>query len=150
VSSEIFGSSVYYVNGYSFEEEKFVPTMNPGSSVSDIIPQRVLQVSGEVIGMVFSAGPGNPYGFYKNFESQNPAEAEQFFSGYAQVSVGDLESLTDTLKAGQVYTFRTYKDNYVKILIKEVRLMTGSALSDYAEADIKYYIQRDGAPVFEE
>lgn len=150
ISSEIFGSKVYYVNGFSFEEEKYVPSLNPGGSVADIIPVNELKVTGEVIGMVFSTGPGNSYGFYKNFESNNLQAAEDFYRNYNQVEIQDLSELTDTLEAGQVYTFKTFKENYVKFLIREVRLMNQSALSDYVEADITYNIQRNGTEVFEE
>jgi hypothetical protein len=149
ISSEFFGTTVYYVNGYSFEEEKYVPTINPGGSVADIIPENVLLISGDVVGMIFSADVDGS-GFYKNFESSNLTEAEDYFNNYLQVETDGLSSLSDTLKAGQVYTFLTYKDNYVKILIEEVRKMSGSLLSDYFEADIKYYIQRDGSAEFDE
>ncbi|MGC9341378.1 MAG: hypothetical protein ACP5E3_01615 [Bacteroidales bacterium] len=150
ISSEIFGSTVYYVNGFSFEEEKYVPSLNPGGSVADVIPVNELEVTGEVFGMAFSAGPGNTYGFYKNFESSNLQEAENFYASYSQVETGELSELTDTLEAGQVYTFKTYKENYVKFLIRDVRLMKQSALSDYVEADIVYNIQRNGTDVFED
>lgn len=150
VSSEIFGSTVYYVNGYSFEEEKFVPSLNSGSSVPDIIPVNELNVDGDVIGMVFSAGPNNGDGFYINFESSDIGEAENFYNQYSSVEFDQFSPLTDTLRAGQVYTFKTYKGNYVKFLIEGVRMMTQSVNSDYVEADIKYFIQRDGATEFQE
>lgn len=150
VSSEFFGTTVYYVNGYSFEEDKFVPSLNSGGSVADIIPENVLLVNGDVTGMILSAGPGNSYGFYKNFESNSLADAEEFFNNYQTADVNGYSSLSDTLKAGQVYTFRTYKDNYVKFLVEGVRLMTGSILSDYVEADLRYYIQKDGTREFDE
>jgi hypothetical protein len=150
ISSEIFGSTVYYVNGYSFEEEKYVPSLNPGGSVADIIPVNELKVTGEVIGMAFSAGPGNSYGFYKNYESTDLQAAESFYNNYTRVEISDLSELTDTLRAGQVYSFQTYKENWVKFLVREIRLMKESALSDYVEADIVYNIQRNGSEVFEE
>lgn len=150
VSSEIFGSAVYYVNGYSFEEEKYVSTMNSGGSVADIIPENVLKVNGEVTGMILSAQGVNTYGFYKNFESSVLAEAENFFNNYLNVEADPLYPLSDTLKAGQVYTFRTYKKNYVKILVKDVRIQNDSPLKDYVEADLRYFIQRDGAEIFDE
>lgn len=149
ISSEIFGSTVYYVNGYSFEEEKYVPSLNPGGSVADIIPVNELKVTGEVIGMAFSAGPGNSYGFYKNFESSDLQSAEEFYNNYTQVETNGLSQLTDTIEAGQVYTFQTYKENWVKFLVRDVRIMKESALSDYVEADIIYNIQRNGTEVFE-
>jgi hypothetical protein len=150
ISSEILGTNVYYVNGFSFEEEEYVPSLNSGSDVPDIIPENILEVSGEVIGMALSAGPGNPYGFYKNFESNNIAEAEEFYDNYTEAEAVNFSSLSDTLEAGQVYTFRTYKDNFVKFLVKDVRLESGGTLTGHAEADLKYSIQRDGTAIFEE
>jgi len=149
ISSEIFGTNLYYVNGYSFEEDKFVPSLNSGGSVPDIIPVNVLLVSGDVTGMILSASEDGS-GLYKNFESSNIKEAEGFFNNYRMVDAANFTSLSDTLETGQVYTFKTYKDNYVKFLVEDVRLMSGSLLKDYVEADIKYYIQRDGSQEFDE
>lgn len=149
VSSEIFGSTVYYVNGYSFEEEKFIPNLN-SKGTPDIVCQNVLDKTGSVIGMMISAFGVSSFGFYKNFESRSFTEAEEFFSGYKTVEVEQFYPLSDTIQAGQVYTFRTTKKNYVKILVKDVRIKNDSPLSDYVEADIRYYIQRDGAEVFDE
>ncbi len=145
ISSEILGTEVYYVNGFSFEEDKFVRSLNSGPDVPDIIPENILEVSGEVIGMALSTGPGNHFGFYKNFESNDLSEAENFWLNYLEVDVESFISLSDTLSPGQVYTFRTYKENFVKFLVKDVRVF-----SEYVEANIRFSIQRDGSAIFDE
>jgi hypothetical protein len=150
LSSEILGTSRYYVNGFSFEKEKYAPSMNSGSDVPDIIPQNIIKPNQEIVGMVLSPGPGNNYGFYKNFESDNLSEAQDFYSNYLEVDIGTFETLSDTLKEGQVYIFRTYKDNFVKFLVEETRVFPGFYPEGYVEADIKYNIQRDGSNVFEQ
>ena len=150
LSSEILGTSIYYVNGYSFEEEKYVSSMNSDSDVSDIIPQNIIKPNQEIIGMVLSPGPGNSYGFYKNFEGENLSEAEDFYSNYIEVDIQNFATLSDTLKAGQVFTFRTFKDNFVKFIVKEVRMSPGLFPEGYVEADIKYNIQQDGSAVFDQ
>ena len=151
LSSEILGTTVYYVNGYSFEEEKYVSSLSSGGGdVADVIPENLLNVDGEVIAMVLSPGPGNPFGFYKNFESSDLEEARDFYLNYLEVDVGEFSASTSQLKAGQVYTFRTLKENYVKILVRDVRYMISGSFSDYIEADISYSIQRDGSTTFEE
>lgn len=150
LSSEILGTSRYFVDGFSFEGEKYVSSTNSGSEVPDVIPQNIIKPDGEIVGMALSPGPGNSYGFYKNFESDNFSEAQEFYSNYLEVDIGTFETLSDTLKAGQIYTFRTHKDNYVKFLIEEIRMYPGLYPEGYVEADIKYNIQRDGSEVFEQ
>lgn len=150
LSSEILGTSLYYVNAYSFEEEKYVSSMNSDSDIPDIIPQNIIKPDQEIVGMVLSPGPGNSYGFYKNFESENLSEAEDFYLNYLEVDIENFTTLSDTLKAGQVFTFRTHKDNFVKFLVKEVRMYPGLYPEGYVEADIRYNIQRDGSAVFDQ
>ncbi|MFW5644376.1 MAG: hypothetical protein ACOCZL_00550 [Bacteroidota bacterium] len=150
LSSEILGTNMYYVNAYSFEEDKYVPSMNSGSDIPDVIPQNIIRPNQDIIGMALSPGPENRHGFFKNYESSNLSEAQDFYSDYLEVNIGDFETLSDTLKAGQVYTFRTHKDNYVKFIVKEIRTFPGLYPQGYVEADIRYNIQRDGSEIFEE
>lgn len=149
LSSEFLGSTIYYVNGFSFEEEEFVPTVNSGGKVADIIPENILMVNGDVSGVLFSSGGGNNTGFYKNFEGESLEEAEAFFDNYTEVSAPQYSELTDTLSVGQVYTLKNYKENFVKILIRELQKRSGT-YSDFYEVSIEYYIQRDGSEIFEE
>lgn len=146
VSSEFFGTQVYYVNGYSFELGKHIatPAVNSVDGIPDIVPENILLPSGDLAGILFTGGPGNNFGFYKNFESNTLDDATDFYNNYTSVDAPSFTSLSDTLKAGQVYTFRTRDENYVKLIINEVRLQA-NMISDYYEVDIRYFIQRDGS-----
>ncbi|MFW5820703.1 MAG: hypothetical protein ACOCWA_05395 [Bacteroidota bacterium] len=150
LSSEILGTNIYYVNGFSFEEDEYISSLNTTGSIPDIIPQNILKPDQEVVGLALSAGPGNNYGFYKNFESENFSEAEEFYENYLEAEAVNFSSLSDTIRVGQVYTFRTYKDNYVKFLVEDVRKYPGLYPEGYVEADIRFNIQRNGSDVFDQ
>lgn len=148
VSSQLFGTTVYYPFGYSFERDEFVRILNMNEDV-DIVP--IYQSSNDQESLFFSLPNNKPYGFYLNGAFPSLFSAEIFFASYFNASAPSYTSLTDTIKPNQVYTMRTSRNNWVKFLVKETRLINNtSGGNDYFEADLKYVIQRDGSPVFPE
>ena len=142
LSSELILEETYYGYGFSFEEEKFYSTLNP-----PVIIDIYLNVDGQFA--TKESLPGTAYGFYLNNTFISQPEALAFYNNYLEVNMPSHVLLTDTIQANQVYTFRTTRGNYVKILIKDFRTVTKTTGS-YYEADLKYYIQRNGSDIFNE
>jgi hypothetical protein len=151
ISSQIFGSSpVFYVNAFSFETGKEIPATGGGGEVADVLAEQIRTVSGDVAGMRFSTFSSNTWGFFLNGEFNSSEAALSFYNNYTEATDGPWTEQTDTVFTHQVYTFRTYLGNYVKFIVKETRIMESPGAPDYAEADIRYYIQRNGTTLFEE
>jgi len=148
VSSEIFGTGNYYVYGYSFELAEKVKTSNSYDIIPDIIPTLELLPSGEVLGAIFTTHNSNSNGFYLNGEFKSLSEANKFYDDYIEAEIGTIQKTTDRLVPFQIYTFITYKGNYVKFMIQDVRIVTNDQLTDYVEVDIKYDINKYGSPKF--
>jgi hypothetical protein len=149
ISSRIYGSSpVFYVNAYSFETGKEIPATGAGGETADILAEQIRTVSGDVAGLRLSTFSSNPYGFYLNGSFASREAAENYYSTYTAAVNGPWTEQTDTVRAHQVYTFRTYTGNYVKFVVDETRVVETPGLPDYAEADLRYYIQRNGTTSF--
>lgn len=152
VSTQLFdtGPTGYEVFGYSFELGKKISILDK-SQVADVIPQQVLRIDGTVIGAQLSVGGNNPFGFYKNRDFATLEEATNFYNAYHDAVDGPWESLTDTLAPYQVYTFRTFNENYVKFMITGVNIVNASSPeSSYVKINLRYHIQQDGSAVFDE
>jgi hypothetical protein len=146
LSSKTLGTQPYYSEGYSFERQVFYPRISSGTEI-DIYLNELLKLSGEPTGVQFSTNiiSETNYGFYLNAEFDNLTDAENYFNNYTTAVFPSFVSLTDTVKAYQVYTFRTWKSNFVKFVVKDIRTYKEGNIADYLEVDIKYFIQRDGS-----
>jgi len=146
LSSQTFGTMVYYSMGYSFEKEKYVQTLG-SSEIIDIYLVEANTISGTLTGVQFATKeiPESTYGFYLNGVFPTFEEAEDYYNNYTSAVAPQFVVLTDTIRVNQVWTFRTYQKNYVKILVKDLRTIYTGQTADYIEVDIRYFIQRDGS-----
>ncbi len=148
LSSQIYGSNLYYVYGYSFELGKAVSSLD-NKQVADITPTQILHPDGSVLGARLSASVNNTYGFHKEGNFGSLQEATNFYDAFHEVDDTSWKSLTDTLAPFQVYAFKTYQADYVKFMITGVNIVAGVTSQDsYVEIGLKYLIQRDGTNVF--
>jgi hypothetical protein len=146
LSSKTLMDVEYYSFGYSFELQKFVKkTLNP-PDIIDIYLNKIITISGELTGVQFATKElMETTGFYRNQSFDNIADALQFYNNYTTAIIPQFSILTDSVAANQVWTFKTWKKNYVKFLVKDVRKIYSGPKVDYFEVDIKYFIQRDGS-----
>ncbi|MCB8995084.1 MAG: hypothetical protein H6538_05710, partial [Bacteroidales bacterium] len=104
------------------------------------------QPSGVPVGVQFSTNSvSESYGFYLNAGFDNLNDAEDYYRNYIKAYYPSFTTLTDTVKTYQVYTFQTWKLNYVKFLVRDIRAISKNDIADYFEVDIEYFIQRDGS-----
>ncbi len=148
LSSETLGAQPYYSLGYSFESQEFFKRIGSSTDI-DIYLNEILVPSGEPVGVQFTTNSvsESTYGFYLNGGFDNLGLAEEFYINYNTATFPSYETLTDTVKKYQVYTYRTWKSNYVKFIVKDMRVIYLGDLADYIEVDIEYFIQRDGSPI---
>jgi len=146
LNSKKLGTQVYYSMGYSFEKGDFFQRIGSSTDI-DIYLVELLKPKGELDGVQFSTNSlsETTYGFYLNDQFQSLAAAEDFYNNYSLAYAPEYVTLTDTVKRFQVYTFRTWKSNYVKFLVKDIRVIDNGSPANYIEADIKYFIQQDGS-----
>ena len=142
LSSEFYGSgNQYYRFGYSFEKTKFfqIPTA-AADEVPDIILDDILIPGEENLKALLYSEVSNKNGIMKVSDFNTLAEAEDFFSSYTE-AIGDTwTSFTEALQNYQVYLFKTSNNNYVKLLIQDIRIVENSSFPDFMEVDLKYFI----------
>jgi len=144
ISSRKYLSTSYYVKGFSFEKNKYVNVVLQTED-ADIAPVDSINLHGEAVGIRLSVLSNNPSGFYLNEKHDNAPDAITFFNNYKTVHFPSSIQLTPLLEPFDVFTLKTQNNNYVKLLITEVR-----KVSDFFEADIRYVIQKNGAGEFPE
>jgi hypothetical protein len=148
LSSETFGNMPFYSFGYSFEKHDFFQRMASTSDI-DIYLAEVVNPMGQLIGVQFSTNTisESTYGFYLNAAFNDSTEADAFYNNYSVVAYNpdSATTLTGQIKEFQVYTFRTWKRNYVKFYVKDIRVIYSGELADYMKVDIDYFIQQDGS-----
>jgi hypothetical protein len=146
LSSQTFGTQPYYSMGYSFENQEFIKRINSGAEI-DIYLNEIVNPKGELIGVQFATNTisETTFGFYLNATLEDSIEAKNYYNNYIVADFPEYVELTDSIKEFQVYTFRTWKLNYVKFYVSAIRVVYSGERADYIEVDLEYYIQRDGS-----
>ncbi len=139
-----FNNSTIY--GYNFELKTFTQFPSSLDQVPDIIVDKYTRVNGDILPGFDT--PGNNNGFALVSESGSLAESVEFFDAYREFDTGlALSPTTDTVWAYQVWVLKTSQDKFVKLNIRDIRILHNVA-GDYTEVSLDYYYQDDGTPVF--
>lgn len=146
ILSSAFDFNNSTIHGYIFELKSYTPFPSGPDPVPDIILDKYTRVSGEILPGFNS--PSNNNGFALISESGSLAESVEFFESYHEFDV-DLPLIpsTDTVRKYQVWVLKTGQDKFVKLNIKDTRVLN-SVGGDYIEVSLDYYYQDDGTPVF--
>lgn len=150
LSSQLFGSTSYYLFGYSYEDSEFYKFQYAGEPIPDIINEGSLGYEGtELISRPLFTTPGDANGFalVGNFETLT--EARDFYKSYNKVEEGlQFELQTSIIELYQVWVQKTSAGNYVKILVKEITNFSAESGKPYNEVSIEYTYQPDGSTSF--
>lgn len=150
LSSEKFGTEVYYLLGYSYEDSEFYKFPYEKDPVPDIINEgtRVLQGESTIELPSFNT-PGQTNGFALVGEFLNLEDAREFYKDYTRVEEG-LQFAVETgiVEANQVWVQKTSNGNYVKLLLKEVESLEGEGGDKYSEVLVDYTYQPNGSRDF--
>ncbi len=149
LSSELFGSSSYYVQGYSFESEEFVSY--PGTSPApDILVENLREPGGDIVAAGFSS-PGNSKAFLLHGSYNSAAEAESAYEAMEQAdTLSTYTEITDTLYQNQVWLYHSITGHYAKILIRDISGATGLSGLPHFELLIRYRYQPDDTALLTE
>lgn len=146
ILSSAFDFNTSTINGYNFKSKAFTQFPSELDPAPDIIVDKYTRVNGDIL-PGFSS-PSNNNGFALISESGSLAEALEFFDEYSEFNTSlSLSPTTDTIRTYQTWVLKTVEDKYVKLNIRDIRILNNVA-GDYIEVSLDYYYQDDGTPVF--
>lgn len=146
ILSSAFDFNNSTISGYNFELKSFAPFPSGSDLLPDIIVDKYMRVNGDIL-PGFSS-PSNNNGFALISESGSIAESLKFFDAYSEFDNSlPLSPTTDTIRNYQVWVLKTGQDKFVKLNVRDIRVLSNIA-GDYIEVSLDYYYQDDGTPVF--
>jgi hypothetical protein len=130
----------WFVYGFSFSEAKLVAKLKPTS------PGISIDNDGTLENLILQEyNLNNP--FYKAGDYPNATAAKQAFDNMTSVQVPEWAEWADSIKANQVWIYRSGTEHYAKIriisIVSEVRNS-----KDYAECTFEWVYQPDGTLTF--
>jgi hypothetical protein len=150
LSSELFGTESYYLFGYSYEDGEYYRYPYRSERVPDIINEAYRVIQGTDINLLpgFNT-PGQANGFALVGALENLETARNFFNEYREVESGlQFETISDTVALYQVWIQKTSLDNYVKLMVKDIRTVEGDGGKLYCEVALDFVYQPDGSTGF--
>lgn len=150
LSSQLFGTSSYYLFGYHFEDSEMYRYRSQTDPLPDIINEGILVIDGtQQRSLPGFNTPERVNGFALVGEFSSLNEAENFYMDYQKVEDGlQYVTVSDTVKLFQVWVQHTSADNYAKMLIREIHQGEGSTGVPYNEVTLSYQYSNDGSAVF--
>lgn len=146
ILSSAFDFTSSTISGYNFELKTFTQFPSGVDPVPDVIVDKYTKINGDILPGFNS--PENNNGFAFISESGSLSESVTFFENYTEFNTAlPLTPSTDTLRNFQLWVLKTSQDKYVKINIRDIRILNNVA-GDYIEVSMDYYYQDDGTPVF--
>ena len=140
--------STYSYYGFSFEKGG-VSKYNPETSTEwpDIVIIPIQEPSGDVTG-AFLDSPNIDNSFNLTAEFDDETRATDFFNNYKTVDVTNFLKLAKPILKYQVWTFKTGKKLFAKLLITDVQAYI-KVSTPYAETTFKWVYQPDGSNEFD-
>jgi hypothetical protein len=150
LSSQLFGSTSYYLFGYSYEDSEFYKFQYAGEPIPDIINEGSLGYEGtELISRPVFTTPGDANGFALVETYETTEDARDFYKGYDRVEEGlQFELQSSVVELHQIWVQKTSAGNYVKILVKEINFISAESGKPYNEVSLEYTYQPDGSTSF--
>jgi len=148
LSSELFGSSTYYVKGFQFETGEFVSY--PGTTeLPDLVLDNFRSLDSEIIGAGLSS-PGNNSAFLLKGTYTSEAGAKDAFEKLSTAdTIASYTEISDTIKINQLWLFKSVSGHYAKILVNEVNTAIGLSGTIHYEVRISYVYQPLDTPLFD-
>ncbi|MFZ5941446.1 MAG: hypothetical protein ACOYXB_12815 [Bacteroidota bacterium] len=149
LSSELFGTLTWYVQGYRFETEEYVNY--PGTSdVPDLLLENLRRPNGDIVATGFSS-PGNLHAFLLKGTYASPSEAGSAYDALlAADTLSSYSDISDTLRVNQLWLFRSSEGRYAKILVEDITPAIGLSGTPHYEVLIRYRYQPDDSPALGE
>jgi hypothetical protein len=116
----------------------------PGEQV-DLLVLALKLPSGDVNGAIFSA-PDRAGTFNNTDYNKDLGLARNLFNNYSEVTATNFKELSDTIKEGQIITYKSASNKFAKILVESVSIVPGN--DQYAKVNISWVFQPSGSTKF--
>ena len=148
-STLVLEGSTYSYYGFSFEKGG-ISKYNPETSTEwpDIVIIAIQEPSGDVTGAYLDSPNIIENSFNLTAEFDDETSATDFFNNYKTVDVINFSKLAKPILKYQVWTFKTGKKLFAKILITDVQAYIKIS-TPYAETTFKWVYQPDGSNEFD-
>jgi hypothetical protein len=146
IDNVLLGSGPYYGYGFSVPTGKKVSTLESPLDVITVLEDH--DVSYNVRKIYFSCS--NFRNAFSRYGSYNDATtAEQAFGNLTAFATQNWKELGDTIKANQIWLFRSDEDKYAKIrIISTFTEKRADMVFPYAECTFEWVFQPDGTQTF--
>lgn len=144
IDNTLFGNGPYYALGFSFSEAKKVSTLNdPGPDIALIADT---DIDGTIRRLILQT-ENFKNSFFKVGKYPDASSAEVAFKNLTSASVSQWEEWGDSIKANQVWIFRSGTEHYAKFRIVNTVSEQRSGKA-YAECTFEWVYQPDGSLTF--
>lgn len=145
IETTLYGNGPYYALGFSFSLGQKISTLkDPGPDITVIAD---VDIDGVTIRRLMLQTENYKNSFFKYGEYSSASEAESAYKNLTSATVSQWSEQVDTLKANQVWLFRTASENYAKFRI----ISTVSELrsgTPYGACTFEWEYQPDGTLTF--
>ncbi|MCD4769896.1 MAG: hypothetical protein K8R35_07000 [Bacteroidales bacterium] len=144
IDNIIFGTTLYYAIGFSFELGTLVHTNE--------IPEPDITVHANASPTSLSAYLDTPNlieSYTLLSENDSEADAKTFFDSFLEVGSYNWSLFATNVMENQVWLFKTREGNYVKLRIIDL-LVEETSGPPYARVTFEWRIQKDGSTKFTE
>lgn len=144
IDNTLYGQSVYYPIGFSFDEGKELPLLE--MPFPDITVHALTDNDGNVTAAYLDSPilvP--PFALAGEFNSSQ--EAVTFYKNLVEVGTREWLSLANPVKENQVWIIKTTRGNYAKFRIISL-VLENRAAGPFAEVKFEWKLQPDGSTTF--
>jgi hypothetical protein len=136
----------YYGYGFSVPTGKKVSTLDSPLDVITVLEDHDINYN---VRKIFFSCSNFKNAFYGYGSYADAAKAEQAFADLTSFSTPQWEELGDTVKANQIWLFRTDEDKFAKIRIINTRTeKRADMVFPFAECTFEWVYQPDGTQTF--
>lgn len=147
IDNELFGSGPYYAYGFSVPTGKKVSTLESPLDLMTVLEDH--DVSYNVRKIYFSCSNLYKDAFYRYGSYADAPSAEIAFGNLTAFVMPAWKELGDSVKANQIWLFRTNEDKYAKIrVISTLTEKRTDMVFPYAECTFEWVFQPDGTQTF--
>ncbi len=144
INNTLYGSGPYYAYGFSFSLGKQLSTQGTP------VPDMTLIVDADInnnIRRIMLQSENFMNSFYKFGEYATAEQAQQAYAGLTTANVTQWAGLADTVRANQVWLFRTESEHYAKFRIISTVAELRNNIA-YGECTFDWAYQPDGTLTF--
>ena len=146
ISNELSGTGPYYAYGLSIVTGQKVSTLSSPKDVITILEDHDINLN---VRKLFFACENFENSFYRYGDYNDATAAKTAFDNLKSFTVNTWEATGDTVRANQIWLFRTSDEKYAKIrVVSTLTEKRDNMVFPYAECTIEWVYQPDGTLLF--